>query len=313
MGTSKILRTVIYLASMIVAPVFLLAQDKSPVIDFASDTQTPMFVETLLLKSNQNQRATSMIFKDVIYTRPSALFILGDVVSLSYRDSKWKKMDGYLKACADKNIPVYAALGNHELMINSRKGEKNFQVRFPMHNNAGYVEITDSVAVILLNSNFSKMPDSVVKKQDNWYNGALKKLDDDAAVKLIIVGCHHSPFTNSKIVSPSVGVQQRFVPAFIKSRKGVLFLSGHSHNFERFNVQGKNFLVIGGGGGLHQPLNSTKESSRDLAPDYKPMFHYLQVQRAASSLKITSRQLKNDFSGFTDGLVLSTNLNTGGN
>lgn len=69
---------------------------------------------------------------------------------------------------------------------------------------------------------------------------------------------------------------------FTESKKSILFLSGHSHNFERFNVKGKNLLVIGGGV-LHQPLHADKEDINDLAAGYKPAFHYLQLKRSGDS------------------------------
>jgi hypothetical protein len=147
------------------------------------------------------------------------------------------------------------------------------------------------------------MADSDITKQDSWYNNEIKKLNDDPAVKFIIVGCHHSPFTNSKVVKPSMLVRQKFIPAFIDSKKCILFLSGHSHNFERFNVQGKYFLVIGGGGGPHQPLYTDKEITPELSSAYKPEFHYLEVIRHSDSLQVISRELKPDFSGFKDGLI----------
>ena len=283
----------------------VLAQEKNSVIEFTSDTQAPMFVETLFLKSNHNQKATEMIFDDVVATHPQGLFILGDVVSMGYQNSKWRKIDSYLKQLTQHNIPVYATLGNHELMFRAAKGAKNFQVRFPAHKSTGYVEIIDSVAVVLLNSNFGKMIPSDIEKQDKWYNDNIKRLDSDAAVKHVIVGCHHSPFTNSTVVNPSVMVRQKFVPPFHNCKKCVLFISGHSHNFERFKIDGKYFLVIGGGGGLHQPLNTVKESSHDLSADYKPMFHYLMVKRYHDSLQVTSRELKRDFSGFKDGFTFT--------
>ena len=281
------------------------AQNNSSVIEFASDTQAPMFVETLFLKSNHNQKATEMIFNDVVTTHPQGLFILGDVVSMGYQNGKWRKIDSYLKKLTQNNIPVYATLGNHELMFRPAKGAKNFQARFPAHNATGYTEITDSVAVVLLNSNFDKLTAADVEKQDKWYNTSIKQLDSSAAVKYIIVGCHHSPFTNSTIVKPSLVVRQKFVPAFNSSKKCMLFISGHSHNFERFKIDGKYFLVIGGGGGLHQPLNTIKESSHDLSANYKPMFHYLMVKRYHDSLQVTSRELKKNFSGFKDGLTFT--------
>ncbi|MDB4918902.1 metallophosphoesterase [Mucilaginibacter sp.] len=292
-----------FIFSFIIASAF--AQERKPIIAFTSDTQEPMWVEKLLLKSNHNQKATEMIFKDVNVIHPAALFILGDVVSLGYKTKKWTMIDRYIKQCTQNSIPIYATLGNHELMFNAHKGTKNFQTRFPMYNPAGYTEIIDSVAVVLLNSNFSKMTTAAILAQDNWYSSIIKKLDADEAIKFIIVGCHHSPYTNSKIVKPSMEVRQNFVPVFINSKKCVLFLSGHSHNFERFNMQGKYFLVIGGGGGLHQPLRAANELTHDLSATYKPMFHYLAVMRSHDSLQLVSRQLKPDFSGFKDGLVFT--------
>ncbi|HEY4323803.1 MAG TPA: metallophosphoesterase [Mucilaginibacter sp.] len=291
----------IFWISIICFPYLAFAQVKNPVIDFASDTQAPMGIEKIYLKADHNEKATEMIFKDIVTNHPSCLFITGDVVSLGYRNSKWVKMDRYLKWCSNENIPVYAALGNHELLLYPEKGKQNFKTRFPMYSPTGYSEIVDSVAVILLNSNFGEMTAAEISTQDNWYNSAIKEMENDAAIKFIIVGCHHSPFTNSKIVNPSEQVRQRFIPAFIKSKKCVLFVSGHSHNFERFNQQGKYFLVIGGGGGLHQPLYE-KEITHDLSHDYKPMFHYLEVRRFHDSLYVVSRRLKPDFSGFDDGL-----------
>jgi len=280
------------------------AQQTQPVIAFTSDTQEPMWVEKLLLKSNHNQKATEMIFKDVNAVRPSGFFILGDVVSLGYRTKKWARIDSYLKQCTFDCIPVYATPGNHEVMFNANRGTKNFQARFPMYNPAGYLEVIDSVAVVLLNSNFAKMTTAQILAQDNWYSAALKKLDADAAIKFVIVGCHHSPYTNSKIVKPSMEVRQNFLPAFINSKKCVLFLSGHSHNFERFNMQGKTFMVIGGGGGLHQPLYANAVTP-DLSANYKPMFHYLEVRRNNDSLQLVSRQLNTDFTEFTDGAMFT--------
>ena len=281
------------------------AQQKKPFLAFASDTQEPMWIEKLFLKSDSNLKATKMIFQDVNVVHPSALFILGDVVSLGERDKAWKNIDSYIKHTAQDSIPVYATLGNHEVMFNAKKGTKKFMARFPMYNPAGYTEIVDSIAVVLLNSNFDKMSDIEIENQDTWYKNKLAALDNDPAVKFIIVGCHHSPYTNSRIVKPSKPVQENFVPLFIQSKKCALFISGHSHNFERFKVQGKYFLVIGGGGGLHQPLNANNETMHDLSADYKPAFHYLEVMRDGDELKITSRQLKNDFSGFKDGLKFS--------
>jgi hypothetical protein len=294
--------------------VFCLAmgQSKHPVIAFTSDTQEPMWVEKLFLKANHNEEATKMIFKEVDALHPAAFFILGDVVSLGKSRSAWSNIDRYIQTARKDSIPVYATLGNHEVMFNTERGTKNFRERFPTYNPAGFTEIVDSVAIVLLNSNFAAMSAYAIAKQDDWYRHQLAALDSNSAVQYIIVGCHHSPYTNSRIVTASTAVQEHFVPAFLHSAKATLFLSGHSHNFERFNVKGKTFLVIGGGGGLHQPLNGNNEKMHDLSEDYKPAFHYLKIKRDALGLLISSRQIKPDFSGFADGFQfeISNSANT---
>lgn len=274
---------------------------------FASDTQAPLWVETILLKSDNNRIATKDIFDNILTRDPAAVYILGDVVGLGSRTSQWKAMDVYLQRLRSKGIKVNAALGNHDVMGKAKKGLRNFQERFPKHIKTGYVDVTDSVAVILLNSNFTFLSVSENAQQVEWYKHTLEQLDADSSVQFIITGCHHSPYTNSRIVRASFLVRQNFVPLFMKSPKSRLFLSGHSHNFEHFQQQGKDFFVIGGGGGLHQPLKQGKGLLPDLSADYKPLFHYLSVTRDADKLKLTSIYLKSDFSGFAEGPKFEVN------
>jgi predicted phosphodiesterase len=272
-------------------------------IAFVSDTQAPLWVENIFLKGNHNKKATSLIFEDIIKNKPRALFILGDVVSLGYRDAKWKNIDQYLEACRAHGIEFHALLGNHDVMGRPRKGESNFQKRFPDHVRTGYVSVIDSIGVVMVNSNFGKLTSTEIDFQQSWYESTLNALDNDPKVKVVIVTCHHAPYSNSKLVGSSKPVQLHFVPAFAQSQKGQLFITGHSHTFEHFKKFDKDFLVIGGGGGLHQPLTATLEDS---ALKYKPMFHYLTVLRTGEVVHVISHFLKDDFSGFDKTYEFST-------
>lgn len=274
---------------------------------FVSDTQQPMLVEKLFLKPNHNLKATADIFNAILQDRPKNLYMLGDVVALGYANHKWKKVDRFLETCHRDGTEVCAVLGNHEVMGLRKKGEANFQKRFPMNVRTGYVSVSDSVAVVLLNSNFAALSAADEEKQQQWYRAAMAGLDAADSVKAIIVCCHHAPYTNSKIVGCSKKVQEHFVPEYIQSKKAQLFITGHAHAFEHFKVQGKDFLVIGGGGGLHQPLSNASNTLSDLAIDYKPMFHYLSVKRAGDELLVSSHFLKNDFTGFGQGISFETN------
>ena len=108
-------------------------------IAFASDTQAPMLIEKLVLKSNHNRRATRMLFDGIVHRHPSSLFLLGDVVSLGYSKKLWRPMDKYLDGCQKEGIPVTAALDNHELLARPKKGLSRFQSNFPNFVNTGYM------------------------------------------------------------------------------------------------------------------------------------------------------------------------------
>lgn len=268
---------------------------------FLSDTQAPMFVERLVLRTHQNTKATTTLFTEILRVRPPVLYWLGDIVSLGFRDNKWPIIDRFLANCRTIGTAVYAIMGNHDVMGRPRKGARNFQQRFPEHVHTGYVQTTDEVAVVMLNSNFSTLSVADLAKQQTWYEHTMADLDADPAVRVVIVTCHHAPYSNSKLVGSSKLVQQRFVPNYVKSEKGRLFITGHSHAFERYEFEGKTFLVIGGGGGLRQPLNTSPSRLPDSAPEYKPLFHYLAVRRGGDGLTLTSHCLRNDFSGFDVG------------
>jgi hypothetical protein len=270
-------------------------------IDFIADTQQPLFVEKIIHHPNHNTKATSLLLADILLQRPAAVYMLGDVVALASSNHKWSAIDKFLDSCRTSGISCHALLGNHDLMWCRRKGESNFQRRFPDHIDTGYVSIIDSIAVVLLNSNFKKLSSAEINRQEHWYTTTLNKLNSEPAVRTIIVCCHHSPWSNSRVVGSSLPVQNRFVPAFISTPKCSLFISGHAHAFEHFTVSGKDFLVIGGGGGIHQPLDTSATRLPDIASAYKPMFHYLTLERKSDTLFVISRFLKSDFSGIESG------------
>jgi hypothetical protein len=234
--------------------------------------------------------------------------MLGDVVGVGSNNRKWVGIDKFIDNCKKNDIAVHALLGNHDIMWSRSRGEINFQKRFPDNVDVGYVSITDSLAVVMLNSNFKKLSAKEIDKQEKWYVSELGKLNADGAIKAIIVSCHHAPYSNSRIVGSSTPVQHYFVPPFIQTPKCCLFITGHAHAFEHFNYAGKDFLVIGGGGGLHQPLDTSARRRPDIASGYKPAFHYLSIERSNDALLITSHYLRPDFSGIEKGYSFEIKL-----
>jgi predicted phosphodiesterase len=277
-----------------------------PEIALVSDTQAPLGIERVFRKINQNALATKKILQDITDRKPRALFILGDVVSVGYKEKSWQMIDSFLLRSRGLGISVTAILGNHDVFMSSVRGETAFNKRFPDQVNTGFYKLVDSIGFVLLNSNFSKLTAAQLQKQQDFYATTMEQLEADSSVKLIIVACHHSPYSNSRTVRSNPRVQERFVPLFQRSEKAKLFISGHAHAFEHFTINGKDFLTIGGGGGIHQPLNKSKRRIRSLSEGYYPEFHYILMKRKNEQLEIISRQLRPDFSGFTNEYQFTT-------
>jgi UDP-2,3-diacylglucosamine pyrophosphatase LpxH len=273
---------------------------RSPEIALLSDTQQPFRVEKVLYGDHKNTLATTRIFADIIQRKPGALFLLGDVVAIGDQETRWIKVDTYLDSIRQQDTKIHALLGNHDLMLSAAKGEAAFRRRFPGMVNTGSVEIVDSIAFVMLNSNFRQLTQEQRTQQDSFYRAALATLDVDVSVKLVVVCCHHAPYSNSQVVGSNKQVQESFVKPFQRAKKAKLFISGHAHDFEHFRINDKDFLTIGGGGGVHHPLNNDANRIRALSYPYDPEFHYLLMRRDGGRLLLISRRLLADFSGFED-------------
>lgn len=285
-------------------PVSKSPKDSANRVAFISDTQSPMWIEKLWLKSDNNEEATRLLFSSLLKEPDiSAVFHLGDITPMGFFECEWKEVMKYITALNKKGIPVYPAMGNHEYFIFPSEGKKVFSRKFPYIRSSWYEKQIGSLAVVLLNSNFSHLSDDEIKEQQKWYENKIHELDEDPKVKVIILGTHYPPYTNSKVISPSIKVENYFVPLFLKSKKCKIFISGHAHAFEHFQKGGKDFIVAGGGGGLLQPLYTGKNQRyKDLFP-YKTqrrMFHYVLCEQKGDSLYLKVKMISPDFRKFNE-------------
>jgi len=265
---------------------------------FLSDCQKPLLLELLHQKPYRNEEARDSLFTDLVRQKPLRVFLLGDLTSWGAHAESWKPLDSFLSRLSALNTKVSAIPGNHEYIGNAKKGISNYRMRFPACSIFGYCVGCDSLAVIMLNSNFDNLTSSEAGRQQWWYSAAMDSLERDGGVTAIIVCTHHAPYTNSTVVGWSKQVHEHFLPLFVKSSKAILFISGHSHNLEFFQpYPHKYFLVIGGGGGLAQPLRPPQKAlTPDLiSPNQKPLYFYAAIRRHGDSLMVTARGFRKDF------------------
>ena len=270
-----------------------------------ADTQAPMRTEMLWLKEERNIEATGVLFSRLLNEKVDGMFLLGDLVAMGSREKDWKKVDYFIAALRRQSTGVYAVAGNHEYSFPAKAGITEFYKRFPRARAAVQTYTINSVAMLLVDANYSHFSRERKKLQEARYRHCLDSLQNDTAVKAIIVCTHQPPYTNSTAVKSSKEVQKRIVPLFLSTPKAMLFLSGHSHNLEYFCEQGKNFLVAGGGGGLSQPLLAQqKRKYHDLMDDEQRIrFFYLVIEQKNNMLIVNAKGMPTD--DFTKNMELN--------
>ncbi len=288
----------IFLLVFIVSTI-IIAQQRDSSIIFVSDTQAPIWIETLRLQDHDNEKATKLIYRAIEQESTAvALFHLGDITSIGMFDSYWSSFDEFHEHL---QIPLYPVIGNHEYFFFKKPAIEQFQKRFPTRSSTWYSIVIQSVAIIVLNSNFSQLSNEEQVRQSVWYKEQLSHFEKDSSVASIIVLSHHSPYTNSTIVDPATDVQKEFLNPFFQSKKTSVYLSGHAHAYEHFHKNGKEFLVIGGGGGLLHPLlTGTEQRYQDLyTQDHSlSFFHYVECAVKNNMLQFSVKRLRSDHTGF---------------
>ena len=260
-----------------------------------------MFFERMYLSYNSNANARKLIFGEIENLSPKAVVHLGDLVSAGSLSTSWEEIDHFVGRLRDRKIDFVPIPGNHEYLFFSKAGISNFVQRFPSASLSGASRRYANVAVILINSNFDELPEQDRTGQLRWFRKTLIDDESDPSIDFIIVGSHRPPFTNSKLVSGSKEIREYYLPDFYKSRKARLFLSGHAHAYEHFKSNGKDFLTIGGSGGLQHPLRLGDEAEYQDVFSHsleKRMFHFLMVESHGDTLTVAVKMLNSDFKGF---------------
>jgi len=253
---------------------------------FLSDTQAPLWFEKLYLKYYDNEKATQNIFSSILKERNLAAVIhCGDITAYGMSRSRWKAALPFMDSLKTKSIPFIAAKGNHDYYFFSARAMRNWEEYVPDGKKEYSLHKLGNTAVVVLNSNADEIEDTTKEQQKNWYASILQSCDEDSSIRFIITVLHHSPFTNSTMVTGSSFVQKDFLPAFYASLKSKLFISGHAHRFEHFRKKEKDFLVIGGGGGLFHDKR-TENPHEDLHKGDGKFFHYVKCNVYRDSLSL---------------------------
>ncbi len=255
------------------------------------DTQKTMTLEFWRPHFDEERRE---VIRAVAEEHPAFVVNAGDVVCHGGHESDWRRFCDENRPIFERGIAYFPALGNHDFFGGARTALTLRAEVFPHVGARRWYEVrSGSVRIVVLDSNFDELRADEIAEQDRWLEEALRVAETDPSTRHVILVCHHPPYTNAVGLSESEDVQRHFVARL--TPKVRVFFSGHVHNYERFEKQGVQFLVSGGGGGPTREVNfeAPRHADRYTGPRDRP-FHFCRFTDAAGTLRCDMMMLQKD-------------------
>ena len=240
-----------------------------------------------------NPTVRQTLVKAIADTNPAFVSFGGDIVYNGYDVNDWKVWDSETAVWREKQIPVYPALGNHDLHGDEKIALANYFQRFPdLKNNRYYSLRAANILMLVLDSS----QDETSGPQGQWLAQKLDHLPGD--VDFVFLVLHHPPYTSSsdaKILGGghSARSHEQELAKSLETRQQnlrarIVVFSGHVHNYERHEHGGVTYFVTGGAGAHAYPIERAKT---DPFQSKEVNYHYLQVDVDRGNLKITMHRL----------------------
>ena len=224
---------------------------------------------------------------------PAFICFTGDIVYNGYDADDWKVFDRETSIWRDKKIPVYPALGNHDLHGDEKVALGNYFQRFPDLKNSRYYSVRAANTLTLV---LDSALDELTGPQGQWLAGKLDSIPSD--VDFVFLMFHHPPYTSSSdskmfggghsARSPELHVAKMIEERQAKARFRFVVFSGHVHNYERHEHGGVIYFVSGGGAAHAYPI---ERAPGDPFQSKEINYHYLLVEVDHQQLKVTMNRI----------------------
>jgi Icc-related predicted phosphoesterase len=225
--------------------------------------------------------------------KPAFISIGGDIAYRGDDVNDWKTWDKETAVWREDKIPVYPALGNHDLYGDQKIALANYFQRFPdLRSNRYYSVRAANTLLFMLDSSL----DETSGDQGQWLAHELDHLPSD--VDFVCLVLHHPPYTDSSdqlfggghSARPAEQALARMLQGWqAHTRARFVMIAGHVHNYERYEHGGVTYFVSGGGG-AHPYLVPRKAGDPLLGKAVN--YHYLLVEVDRGKMKITMERLE---------------------
>jgi len=225
---------------------------------------------------------------------PAFICFTGDIVYNGYDTNDWKTWDSETGILREKRIPIYPALGNHDLHGDLKTSLGNYFQRFPDLKQSRFYSVRAANALILV---LDSSLEEVSGPQGQWLAEKLNRVPTD--VDFVFVMLHHPPYTSSSDAkkfggghsarSPEQALSKMIEDRQAHARFRIVVFSGHVHNYERHEHGGVTYFVSGGGGAHAYPI---ERGADDPYQSKDVNYHYLLIEVDHQQLKVTMNKLQ---------------------
>jgi acid phosphatase type 7 len=225
---------------------------------------------------------------------PAFVSIGGDIVYSGENSNDWAVYDSETKTWRDHGIPVYPALGNHDLKGNPNIALPNYFTRFPQLANSRFYSLRMGNSLMLI---LDSALDETTGPQGDWLRAQLDSLP--ATVDFLFLIFHHPPYTSSSDEKTyggghSARTAEQALAKMLEARQQhsharIIVFNGHVHNYERHEHSGVTYFVTGGGGAHPYFIPRAPD---DLYKDPGVNYHYLLVDVHSATVHVTMNKIE---------------------
>jgi hypothetical protein len=235
--------------------------------------------------SDTNPRVRKYLVDQIAQERPDALFVSGDLPFLGGHKEDWDVYRQETKPWDEAHLRVYPVIGNHEMTPPGPPALHNYFAEFPwLGRRRWYSAQIGSVYLIALDSSSSHLLTSFAPgtAQRVWLESQMAHLPAEVNFVFFMI---HMPLVNdiqSEVIAnlpePPETVLRKYLEAeSAKAHAKFIVVSGHVHNYERFEIGGISYIVSGGGGAKPYPVFARNPMDLYRDPGY-PNFNYVVLQ-----------------------------------
>jgi len=240
-----------------------------------------------------NPSVRQALVQAIAEAHPAFISIGGDIAYNGNDANDWKVWDKETAVWSENKIPIYPALGNHDLHGDEKVALSNYFQRFPDLQNSRYYSVRAANTLLLM---LDSSQDETSGPQGEWLAHELDTMPAD--VDFVCIVLHHPPYTDSSDGNAGGGHSARpseqALAKMLEDRQAhtrarFVVIAGHVHNYERHEHGGVTYFVTGGGAA--RPYMIPRKPGDPLfvkAVNY----HYLLVEVDRGKMKITMERLE---------------------